>query len=278
MAGGAALPGCSGLLRDADRPGRPVRIGLVTDVHYADKDSKGSRHYRDGAAKLSSAIERFNEARADLVVELGDFIDSADTMEAELGYLKRIESVFAQARCPRYRVLGNHCVYSLSKEHFLAECSMPSSYYSFDFGGWHFVVLDGCFRGDGEPYGRKNYQWTDAKMPAAELAWLVRDLAATRKQTVVFIHQRLDVDTEYALANSADVRRQFDESGKVKAVFQGHHHTGDFKVINGIPYCTLAAMVDGPATTDNAFGLVELREEGSMSMQGYGRQKSLGTE
>ncbi|MCF7963695.1 MAG: hypothetical protein K9M08_23390, partial [Pirellula sp.] len=47
-----------------------------------------------------------------------------------------------------------------------------SSVHSFDRGDFHFVVLDACFRNDGEPYGRKNSKWNDANIPAAELEWL----------------------------------------------------------------------------------------------------------
>ena len=63
-----------------DEPATPlVRIGLVTDLHYADKPPGGSRHYRDSLAKLAAAGEQFAKAKTDVVVELGDFIDSADT-------------------------------------------------------------------------------------------------------------------------------------------------------------------------------------------------------
>lgn len=29
-----------------------VRLGLLTDLHYADKDSRGTRYYREALAKL----------------------------------------------------------------------------------------------------------------------------------------------------------------------------------------------------------------------------------
>ena len=45
------------------------------------------------------------------------------------------------------------------------------SYYSFDSGKFHFIVLDSCFRSDGQPYGRKNFEWTDPNIPAAEVDW-----------------------------------------------------------------------------------------------------------
>ena len=38
--------------------------------------------------------------------------------------------------------------------------------------GFHFVVLDSCFKSDGTPYGRRNFKWTDANVPESELRWL----------------------------------------------------------------------------------------------------------
>jgi hypothetical protein len=56
---------------------------------------------------------------------------------------------------------------TLHKDEFLGTVEQEKSYYSFDRGGFHFVVLDSCFRSDGQPHGRKNFQGTDANIPAA---------------------------------------------------------------------------------------------------------------
>jgi hypothetical protein len=45
-------------------------------------------------------------------------------------------------------VLGNHCVYTLTKQEFLDAVEQPQSYHSFDAGPFHFVVLDACFTSD----------------------------------------------------------------------------------------------------------------------------------
>jgi len=62
--------------------------------------------------------------------------------------------------------LANHCVDTLTKEQFLGTCGASRSYYSLDVGGFHFVILDACFRHDGQPYGNKNSNWTDATSPS----------------------------------------------------------------------------------------------------------------
>src|SRR5215217_2720124 len=172
------------LLAGDDPVADGLRVGLVTDLHYADKPPVGSRHYRETPAKLAEAAGRFGREGLAFAVELGDLIDAADSVEAELGYLRRIDREFSAIAPRRHYVLGNHCVFTLTKDEFLGGVGQGRSYDSFDEGGVHFVVLDACFRGDGAPYGRKNFEWTDANIPAAEVEWLRGDLKATDKPVI----------------------------------------------------------------------------------------------
>lgn len=65
---------------------RRVRIGMVTDLHYADKPPAGTRYYREALAKVEEAAEQFQKDQPDFVVELGDLIDAADSSETERKY------------------------------------------------------------------------------------------------------------------------------------------------------------------------------------------------
>ena len=251
-----------------------LRVGLITDLHYADKPPAGSRHYRETLDKLAEAAERFERARPAFVAELGDFIDAADSVPLEQRYLRRINREFQAISTDRHYVLGNHCVDTLTKAEFLAGVEREHSYYAFDRGGFRFVVLDSCFRSDGEPYGRRNFQWTDPNLPPAELEWLAADLKATERSVIVFAHQRLDVSNDHAVKNAVDVRRVLEESGRVLAVFQGHSHHNDHREINGIHYCTLAAMVEGSGAESNGYSLLEIRPDATITVQGFRRQTS----
>jgi predicted phosphodiesterase len=258
-----------------DEPsGKLLRIGLLTDLHYADKPPAGTRHYRETLDKLAEAGEQFSRIKPDFVVELGDLIDAADSVETEQRYLKRINREFSAIAQERHYVLGNHCVDTLTKEEFLGGVEQKRSYYSFDRGGFHFVVLDSCFRSDGTPYQRKNFQWTDPNVPPAELEWLAADLKGTDKQVVVFAHQRLDVSNNHGVKNGADVRRVLEDSGKVLAVFQGHSHRNDYKEIGGIHYCTLVAMVEGSGAENNGYSVLSLRADGpTLTIEGFRKQQ-----
>lgn len=251
-----------------------VRAGLVTDLHYADKPPAGTRHYRETLGKLEEAAIEFERSQLSFVVELGDLIDAAETVATEQSYLKTINRKFSQICNQRHYVLGNHCVDTLTKEEFLAGVEQQKSYYSFEEGGIHFIVLDSCFRADGVAYGRKNFRWTDANIPEKELEWLRSNLASTTKPVVVFAHQRLDVNNDHGVNNNAEVRTILEQSGNVLAVFQGHSHKNDLREIGGIHYCTLVAMVEGSGESNSGYSILEIAANGTLKLQGFRNQSS----
>lgn len=256
----------------ADDSNRRVRVGMITDLHYADKPPAGSRHYRESLTKLNEAAEQFEKDKPDLVVELGDLIDAASSVEVEKKYLARINKEFAALPGDKHYVLGNHCVTTLTKEEFLEGVGQNKPHYSFNRGGFHFVVLDACFRSDGQPYGRDNFKWNDANIPEEQVEWLRADLNATTSKTIVFAHQRLDVKNDHGVKNAEQVRKVLEESGKVQAVFQGHSHKNDLKEINGIHYCTLVAMVEGSGAENNGFSVMDVFDGGTIRLAGFRKQ------
>jgi alkaline phosphatase len=251
---------------------RRLRIGMVTDLHYADKLPAGTRHYRETLAKLEEAANQFQKDKPDFIVELGDLIDAADSVDVEKKYLATINKNFAALPGDKHYVLGNHCVTTLTKEEFLEGIGRKESRYSFDAGNSHFIILDSCFRGDGLPYGRDNFNWNDANIPGDQIEWLKADLKATNRQTIVFAHQRLDVKTDHGVKNAEEVRKVLEDSGKVVAVFQGHSHKNDLKDINGIHYCTLVAMVEGAGAENNAFSVMDVFDGGTIRLTGFRKQ------
>lgn len=254
---------------------RPVRFGMVTDCHYADADTGGTRFYRESLDKLSECVTRMNEERVDFLVELGDLKDQGKPpVEAEtLKYLEAAEAVFRRFNGPRYHVLGNHDMDSLSKGQFLS-CAVNTgvdpgrSYYSFDVKDLHFVVLDANYRADGGDYDHGNFSWTTARVPPREMDWLRQDLAACRRPAIVFIHQLLGAKGPVSVKNAGQVRRVLEASGRVLAVFQGHHHEGAYACINGIHYYTLKAVVEGHGPENSSYAVVEVHPNGDLIVTG----------
>jgi alkaline phosphatase len=247
----------AGSMLAAESDARPLlRVGLMTDLHYADKNPTKTRFYREALAKLDEAVEFMNREKPALVVELGDFIDQADSVEREMEWLKTMEQHFAKLEMPRHYVLGNHCVGTLTKQEFAQHTKAAGGHASFESGSVTFLLLDACFREDGAPYERKNFNWQDANLPKAELAWLEAELSKASGPVIVLAHQRLDLDKAHAVKNAPEVRALLEKSGKVLAVFQGHSHKNDYQHISGIHYTTLVAMVEGTGLESSGYTML----------------------
>ena len=253
-----------------------ARFGIVTDSHYADADAVGSRYYRHSLDKMNECVELMNAKKVNFLIELGDFKDQNNPPieQKTLTYLRAVERVFQKFNGPTYHVLGNHDMDSISKEQFLTnventKIDRGKSYYSFDSNGVHFAILDANYRTDGTDYNHGNFDWTDANIPPVEINWLREDLAAAHGPVIVFIHQLLDGTGSVYVNNASNIRQIIEQSGKVTAVFQGHHHEGSYSYMEGTHYYTLKAMVEGPGQENNSYAIVEILPDQSITVIGY---------
>lgn len=251
-----------------------LRFGAVTDVHYADKDPRGTRHYRESLDKLAAALRHLETGDPRFIVELGDLVDRTDRVEDEIAFLQKIDKIYATATCDRHYVFGNHCIDTLTKDEFLENSGAIAPHYSFDQGGFHFVILDSCYRSDGVPYGRNNADWKDCHLPDDQLAWLADDLRRSGRPTIVFAHQRLDGAGPHYVDNAAAVRKVLAASGHVLAVLQGHSHQNEYRQVDGLHFCTLVAIVEGSGPKQNGASLISLFEDGSLRIEGFLRQQN----
>jgi predicted phosphodiesterase len=162
---------------------------------------------------------------------------------------------------------------SISKKQFLMNVensgiAQDKSYYSFDKGGLHCIVLDANFTSDGIPYDHGNFDWTDANIPEEEQDWLKNDLSNSNKPVIVFLHQLLDGEGSVYIKNATQVRKILEASNKVIAVFQGHHHAGQYNQIHKIHYVTLKAVIEGSGEENNAFAIANF-EQDRIVIRGY---------
>jgi hypothetical protein len=259
------------------------RFGLVTDPHYADADPKDARFYRESIGKMREAVDRLRAERVEFLAELGDLKDMApgEPDTRTLSHLAAIEREFQRFGGPAYHVLGNHDMDNLSKPQVLASIANTGiaagcSYYAFSHGGVRFLTVDTNFMHDGRDYDHGNFDWRDIHLPPPELAWLRGELAAATEPIIVFGHQRFDGDGEVQVVNRVQVREVLENSGKVLAVFQGHDHKGAYSLINGIHYYTLKAMIEGSGAENNAYAVVDVRPDLTLTITGYRRAVSMG--
>ena len=261
-------------------PRRTLRFGVLTDTHYADRPTAGTRHYADSLQKVDEAIEAFNRAKVDFVIELGDLkdMDAKGTPELTLRYLDSIEQRLRRFDGPLYHVLGNHDMDCITKEEFLAHTSNAGrangrAYYSFEAQGVRCIVLDANFNADMTPYSRGNFDWRVANIPTEQLDWLDGKLTRHRRQpTIIFLHQMLDsfsdINKDLCVKNADKAVEIIERHEQVLAVIQGHHHPGHYSFRRGVHYLTLNGMIEQAAPT-NSYAIVEVRPSGDISVDGF---------
>ena len=262
-----------------------LTIGLLADSHVAER-VYAIRYCDQSLAKLADCIGAFVERRVDMVVNLGDAIDEVEG--GSMGPREHFQAVcraIARFDGPKHLVIGNHDVDCLTKAELIAlgRCEGTQPYYSFDAAGLHFVVLDTNNYADGADFTPADHPeyWGDAWLGRPQLHWLADDLAAAGgRGTVVFAHAGLDdrqVDGRrdpHCVIDGPAAREIFARAGNVRAVFQGHYHTGRSCVQGGISYITLAAMCEGPYP-QTAYAVVTFFADGAIAVEGHGRQESI---
>jgi 3',5'-cyclic AMP phosphodiesterase CpdA len=248
----------------------PLRAGIFADLHAHVTNNPLEKlvlvHYRE---RLSACIDAMNAWPADLMIQLGDFVNGRFVLGGEIvdaalipGILADAESIYAQFEGPRYHVIGNHEVQDLSKAEFLELTCATATTLSFDAGAYHFIILDAQYNRRGEDLDHVGYV-TQGYLPPGELDWLREDLSATDRPTLVCVHQRLDVEFDYRtggaeIANFEEVRDILEDSEMVIAVFQGHDHDGAYSFIGGIHYVTFRALIDRADPTPPSWAYVTL--------------------
>lgn len=211
------MPLVVGLPRALGCVTRPVRFGVIADLHHGLAP--------DALWRLESFVEAVKSRELDFVIQLGDFcyakVSSAECVEA----FDRIESA-------RHHVLGNHDMDVGSKADVMGVWGMRERYYSFDVGGYHFVVLDlNHLKIDGKrvAYNDANF-YVDSEQRAwadpSQLAWLADDLDRAESPTIVFSHQPLGFagGDGPIPPNQQEVLDVLGSHGNVVACICGHMH------------------------------------------------------
>ncbi|MFT6055162.1 MAG: alkaline phosphatase [Roseivirga sp.] len=263
-------------------PSSKIRFGLITDSHYADRATQGTRFYRQSLDKMSECIQVFNDEKVDFVIHLGDFKDEDPNQRTEdtLRYLNAIEAEFARFNGPRFHCIGNHDVDSITKQQFLANIKntgipKDKSYYAFDQKGFHFVVLDANFDSNGnDHFYKEGANWQDTNIPKMQRDWLINDLEQTKLPTIVFCHHPL---FEYMLGASTmhvqdyeSIQKIMVKSGKVKASIHGHVHEEKYAHLEGIQYISQLGMVDNDGLENNSFAIITCNDS-ELQIEGYKR-------
>lgn len=218
--------------------GQQLKIGILNDLHY-----DGGV---DAMNRLYEAVAMLNQGNIEFLVVLGDLIESGSEIHARR-LLREVSALCDAFHGPVYFMPGNHDLDHLSKAQFYDALGRTDERPTFRFlqEGVEFIAIDGNFSPDGTEYDSGNFEWGKSCVPDEQLAWLKDQLDAAQSPVVLFSHQRIDVPGDFSVQNHDAVRDVIRQSGKVKAVFQGHQHADDMRQIDGTAYYTLAAHKEG---------------------------------
>ena len=226
-----------------------LTIGFVSDLHFGPQAfhrGKLRKLTQHAGALAAEVVRAMNERHApELLVNLGDDIED-EGRDADLARYAECQAILRGAAAEVVNVAGNHDTINLNRDDLARIWGREGPlHYAFDRHGFHFVVL--------QTFETKD---VEVRIPAPQLAWLRDDLARTALPTVVLMHhpaseQELEDSRYFADAphlalvkERADLRRILAESGRVRAVFNGHVHRNHLDVIDGIPYVTVQSLVE----------------------------------
>lgn len=172
---------------------------------------------------------------------VGDQVWGYTSDEKELN--RRWDAYFALVKglgVPLYLCPGNNDIENSQMERIWRERTGMTTYYSWDYGGDHYTVLD-------------TSRWDDAKsLPQAQMEWLAGDLAQAQeaRYRVVVLHKPYWLPA--SLSSEPDPLIQLFEAKKVNLVLAGHIHFYLQKEIRGMTY--IAAPSSGGALSPLMFG------------------------
>ena len=193
------------------------------------------------------AVEQVNRVKPDFVMSVGDLIEGYTDDEAKLlAQWKEFDALTQELDAPFFYCPGNHDVTDDKPREVYTRLHGVSgrTYYSFDYRGCHFVVLDST---------AFEVQLTD--LVNAQLEWLAKDLAVAKdaRHVFVFFHHPI-YDNEVW----PRIRKLLDADKTT--IFTGHWHRLSYDREDGVPFYVLAATA-----TKSAAGENENREEGSFN-------------
>jgi Icc protein len=188
---GTGIVAASALAAAAPQP-RPFRVAHLTDMHVQPELRAGEGY----AAALASLVKL--DPQPDLIITGGDHV--MDSTDQSLARAKAQWDVYnreiARIKRPIHSILGNHDVFGwgvreisdqtvgYGKELALDQLEMTRAYYSFEAGGWKFIMLDSMTRRDNTYLGALGPEQTE---------WLKGELQSTSSTTPIIVFSHIPI-------------------------------------------------------------------------------------
>jgi predicted phosphodiesterase len=198
---------------------KPVRFAIIGDRTGGHQDSIHEKIVAEVAG-----------AKPEFVMSVGDYIEGyqqTDTLKLEDEW-QEYKAIVAPLKMPFYYVPGNHDI-TFDNALGAYERNAGKPYYSFDYKGMHFIVLDAS-------------RWESSdQLPAEQFDWLAGDLAANRKAKYTFVFFHKPFWTASVAEGKPDTLHSLFKAYGVDAVFNGHFHQYFTATYDGIKYTAIGS-------------------------------------
>jgi 3',5'-cyclic AMP phosphodiesterase CpdA len=171
--------------------------------------------------------------RPDLVMTVGDQIEGYhDNTERLVEEWAEYKGIIKPLTMPVYLTPGNHDILSDVQEGVFRD-QIGDPYYSFDYEGIHFVIMD-------------NGRWEKSEdLPSEQLEWLIADLDHNRNCEYSFVFMHKPFWFYSTAVGKPDTLHALFRTFGVDAVFTGHFHKYFTGYYNGIKYTNLGSSGGG---------------------------------
>ena len=229
-------------------------FAFLTDIHLQPE--------RSAEAGFQWAINEVNKRKPDFVLTGGDLV--MDVLNQSYGRSDSLYNLYIKLSgkfdMPVYNTVGNHEVYGWHRDEKdieqhpefgkkMFEKRLGDRYHSFDHKGWHFIVLDAIYRGEGGGY--------TGRIDEEQVLWLAEELQKVDKEMPIAISVHIPFITSASqisrgsmvantpgqvISNSLEVLSLFSEYN-LRLVLQGHlHFLEDIYIQNQVHFITGGAV------------------------------------
>lgn len=280
--------GTQPLLANNFKKKKTLRFAHITDVHMQ-PGFKAPKGFEKCLHHIQNQKEPVN-----FIMNGGDTImDALHTKKHKVKKQWRIYNEVLKNECSLkvFNCLGNHDVWGIGDHDLLAGKSwafdmmqLEKGYYSFDAGGWHFIVLDSIHQ-------REDESWYMAKLDEVQFEWLRNDLQNTPTNMHVVILSHIPILFSDILSSGSnelgnlinfkrswmhndaqEITELFGSHNNVKLCLSGHLHVLDKVNYNGVKYLCNGAVSGNwwwgnYKNTPPGYAIVTLYDDGSFENQ-----------
>ncbi len=249
------------------RSSNEIKIGFITDTHVSSFiNEKGKRSLKNVfVERINPFVEKMNnEVVPDFIIINGDVIEGTG-VPADVGMeeLRLTKSLFDRTNIPKYWVVGNHDLRSVTKQQWKSTLGIEYLRKAFEVRDYKIIILDSNFNKKDKD-AKPGSGYTRGRVSEEGIRWLKKELKETKKKPLVFIHHPplwdTDVKTNSGLPDNAEELREIFSKYEVLAVFAGHIEDFYHEEVDGVNYFVTPGIYKHPKYP-GAFSAISIKKD-----------------